>query len=616
MIRRRRVVIATLIGAAIAVALGASTASAHPLGNFSINHAHALRFTEDGVVDDAVVDTAEIPTAQAERTIDADGDGSTSPEEMSSYGEERCDALLTTVQLTVDDAIVPFTVTDTSFERLPGAAGLTTSRLECRLVADVDFTQPRDIQFLERFELNRVGWREITAVGDGVQLVNSPVPTQSISDGLRDYPVDLLSSPLDVRDASFQVTPGRSGEQSAPAPRTDPGPALSEGGPLAGLVDEVTGVFDDLVGRRDLTLGVGFLAVALSIVLGASHAVLPGHGKTVMAAYIAGRQGTARDAIVVGATVTATHTGGVLLLGLALTVSSSLAGETVLAWLGVASGLLIAFLGASLLIGSARHRPSALHRGHHHHGPGGHTHSHDDHVGDDHGSGGHTHSPDGHVEHDHGPGGHTHSPDDHVEHDHGSGGHTHSHGSGGHTHSHDDHGHDHHDHSSPSHGHADPGAPRTVAARRSSGEAVAVAEPPETATNPTLIVPKQTSITPAPPAPRPVSRRALVGMGVAGGLVPSPSALIVLLSAIALGRTAFGILLIIGYGLGMSATLTAAGLLLVRVRDRYERRAAGRAARGIGAAAARWQKIMPYATAGLVLLVGLGLALRSLNQLN
>lgn len=97
--------------------------------------------------------------------------------------------------------------------------------------------------------------------------------------------------------------------------------------------------------------------------------------------------------------------------------------------------------------------------------------------------------------------------------------------------------------------------------------------------------------------------------------MPSPSALVVLLSAIALGRTAFGVLLIVGYGLGMAATLTAAGLLLVRVRDRYERRAAGRAARGIGAAAARWQKVMPFATAGLVLFVGVGLVLRSVNQL-
>ena len=164
--------------------------------------------------------------------------------------------------------------------------------------------------------------------------------------------------------------------------------------------------------------------------------------------------------------------------------------------------------------------------------------------------------------------------------------------------------------------HGAPVAERTVVTRRINGEAVAVAERPSTADNAEMIVRQPASTTPAPSAPRRVSRRALVGMGVAGGLVPSPSALIILLSAIALGRTAFGILLIIGYGLGMAATLTAAGLLLVRVRDRYERRAAGRAARGIGAAAARWQTIMPYVTAGLVLLVGVGLALRSLNQLN
>jgi ABC-type nickel/cobalt efflux system permease component RcnA len=104
-------------------------------------------------------------------------------------------------------------------------------------------------------------------------------------------------------------------------------------------------------------------------------------------------------------------------------------------------------------------------------------------------------------------------------------------------------------------------------------------------------------------------------MGIAGGLVPSPSALIVLLSAIALGRTAFGVLLVIGYGVGMAGTLTVAGLLLVRVRDRYQRRAAGRTGRTVGAVAKRWQVVMPYATATLVLVVGIGLALRSLDQL-
>src|SRR5215468_4324205 len=64
------------------------------------------------------------------------------------------------------------------------------------------------------------------------------------------------------------------------------------------------------------------------------------------------------------------------------------------------------------------------------------------------------------------------------------------------------------------------------------------------------------------------SRLSIVGMGVAGGLVPSPSALVILLGAIGLGRTAFGILLVLGYGLGMAATLTAAGFALVLLRRR------------------------------------------------
>ena len=104
--------------------------------------------------------------------------------------------------------------------------------------------------------------------------------------------------------------------------------------------------------------------------LGASHAVLPGHGKTVMAAYIAGRQGSVRDAVVVGATVTGTHTGGVLVLGAALTMSTSLAGESVLGWLGVTSGLLVAALGVGLLRSAVRHPGTGLF-GH------GHTHGYD-----------------------------------------------------------------------------------------------------------------------------------------------------------------------------------------------------------------------------------------------
>ena len=102
-------------------------------------------------------------------------------------------------------------------------------------------------------------------------------------------------------------------------------------------------------------------------------------------------------------------------------------------------------------------------------------------------------------------------------------------------------------------------------------------------------------------------RGGLIGMGVAGGLVPSPSALIVLLASIGLGRTVFGVGLVLAYGLGMAATLTVVGLLLVRLRGRLDRRAADvRGRRWL----ARLAVAVPVLTAGLVLLVGLALVAR------
>ncbi len=100
-------------------------------------------------------------------------------------------------------------------------------------------------------------------------------------------------------------------------------------------------------------------------------------------------------------------------------------------------------------------------------------------------------------------------------------------------------------------------------------------------------------------------------MGVAGGLVPSPSALIVLLSAIALGRTWFGVVLVIGYGAGMAVVLTLAGIALVKVRDRLQDRLSDRSGRA-SRAVQRWGRLTPYFTAALVIVVGAGLAIRSL----
>jgi nickel/cobalt transporter (NicO) family protein len=570
---RRRWLRTILAAGAVVLGVGAlpSPAHAHPLGNLSVNHYHGLRVQPGLLIDNAVIDVAELPTAQAQRTVDANGDGVISTDELDRYGRDQCGAMQSKLSLSVDGAAVVFTVASTSFVHRVGQASLPTGRLECRLEATLDTSLARSIHFTDSYLVDRVGWREVTAVGDGLSLINSSVPSSSITDRLERYPADLLASPSAVSTASFDVRPG-SGVTEQPAVVKAKRTFSVEGlGPMSTFVEKVNRSFNDLVGRRQLTLGVGLLAIAMALVLGASHAVLPGHGKTVMAAYIAGRQGSVRDAVMVGATVTATHTGGVLALGLALTVSTTLAGEVVLGWLGVASGLLIAGLGFSLVV-NARRGGQRWHG--HSHGPGGHTH--------------------GPVEphgHSHGPGHNHDHPHPHNDH-----GHDHPHPHNGHDHDHDHHDHaDHHSHGDhiETHDHDHGGVLVATATKRANVATVLVDASPVHAHQPA----------------KPVSRRGLFGMGIAGGLVPSPSALVVLLSAIALGRTAFGIVLVLAYGIGMAGTLTLAGVLLVRLRDRYaERSSDGRGRTFIR----RWGKIAPFATAFLVVVVGLGLVVRSL----
>ncbi|BCB78647.1 sulfite exporter TauE/SafE family protein [Phytohabitans flavus] len=284
-------------------------------------------------------------------------------------------------------------------------------------------------------------------------------------------------------------------------------------GPLSRAVGTLGDRLNNIVGSDHLTPLAGLLGILLALLLGAAHAALPGHGKSVMAAYIAGRQGNYRDAITVGVTVTATHTSGVLVVGLLLTTVTSLAGETLLGWLGLTSGLLIAAIGIGLLTSALtaqrrrRRAPDPLPCG--------------------------------------------------------------------------------------DHAHANPQLVAVAAApvnqhQHQHDHAHRVGHP-------------------HPHPHRKAGRRGLIGIGVAGGLVPSPSALIVLLGAIALGRTWFGVLLVIAYGLGMATALTAAGLLLVHLH--------GRLAHRVDAVSGRVAAATPLATATLVLVVGLVLAAQTLGPL-
>jgi nickel/cobalt transporter (NicO) family protein len=461
------------LGVGVAVlALPAQSASAHPLGNLSVNQALALNLYPNRVDVAAVIDLAELPTLQERAAVSVEG--------SARYNARICEQLARDLMVRLNGRRLTWTVRPTSFEYQPGSAGLHTTRVTCALSADADLAATSTVDVTNGYRADRIGWRELTATGHGVHPVDPPILARSVTDELRAYPTDLLGSPLDQRSARLRVDPGDG--PAALGQKTH----LQRGDPVSRWIASADRTLERLVGDR-LTPLVGVLAVALALALGAGHAALPGHGKTVMAAYLAGRHGRPRDALVVGAVVTFTHTGGVLVLGLLLTTAAGLAGEVVLSWLGVASGALVAALGAAMLLAALRRRAPA-----HHHA------------------------------HDH------------------------------------QHGHDHH------HPHRDHHHPHGTGPGRRLG---------------------------------------LVGMGVAGGLVPSPSALVVLLGAIGLGHTAFGVVLVAAYGVGMAGTLTAAGLLLIRLRDRWTARP--------HRALTRLAGLIPAGSAALVLCVGLGLAGRA-----
>lgn len=105
--------------------------------------------------------------------------------------------------------------------------------------------------------------------------------------------------------------------------------------------------------------------------------------------------------------------------------------------------------------------------------------------------------------------------------------------------------------------------------------------------------------------------RSLLAVGFAGGLVPNPSALVVLLGAIALGRTWFGLLLVVAYGVGMAVTLTSAGLLLVRARGFLDRRSWG----SPGGRIPRVAQLLPFVTSTVIIVAGCLLTAGAISKL-
>jgi nickel/cobalt exporter len=452
-----------LVAAVVALALLPAAASAHPLGNFSVNHLSQVSVSADRVDVRYILDEAEIPTFQQRAVADA---------ELLRRKQAEVERRLV---LTVDGRRVPLAPAgDATITHPEGQGGLKTTRVELPLVANVE--QPRRVELRDGTFPGRVGWKAVVVEpGDGT-AVRSSAPAEDPTAGLTRYPDDLLESPSDVRSASFDVRAGDGTVAAADGTRG--------GGQAAhSAEDGLTAAFSDAAAGK----GVLLLLLLSAFAWGALHALSPGHGKAMVAAYLVGTRGTPRHAVALGATVTATHTIGVFALGaVALLLSNYILPEDLYPWLNLASGALVLVVGGAVLrsrIRWARARREHAHAHHHHH----------------------------HHDHDHG------------------------------------------------HSHA----------------------PPETFT-----------------------WRGLIAMGASAGLIPCPSALVVLLGAIAQGEIALGMVLIVAFSAGLAATLTALGLAVVF---------AGKALTRLPVPG-RLTAALPTASALLIVAVGLVLTVQAVPQ--
>jgi len=462
---------------------------AHPLGNFTTNRYAALTVEPQAVRVAYVVDLAELPAYREIELIDTDGSGTIDAAERDRYTARQSAELARGLELTRDGVALPLTPTTSTLELTPGAGGLKTLRLEVGYRAEL----PRpdgEIVLRDHNFAGRPGWQEIVASGaDGLRLAGSTVPATDVTRALRAYPESMLQAPLRVSEAHFTIASG------AGAPAPSPAPAGARSG-AERFGDRFTALLTDPAPLGPWTILTSLLIAAI---LGGLHAFTPGHGKTVVGAYLVGSRGTARHALLLGIVVTATHTLGVYLLGLGtLAASAWIVPERLFPWISVISGLLVVAVGASLA--TSRFRAAAGHHHHHHHG------------------------------------------DDQLH----------------------DHGHEHHHHHDQDHGHAH-----------------------------------------LPPPGTPITIRSLVALGISGGLLPCPSALVVMLGAIALGRVAFGLALIVAFSVGLASVLTVIGIVMVYARGMLERLPLN----------GRFARYAPVASAVVISLAGIAVVVEALAQM-
>lgn len=337
-----------------------STADAHPLGNFTVNLYSRLELYSDIIRVHYVLDMAEIPTFQEVDAVDTDGDDAVSDAEKERYAAQMAEDIRGDLYLTANGSPSRLDLLSRELSFPPGQGGLDTLRLTLVFESRSPGSE-LTVEYQDENYANRIGWREIVVQpADGVTLLQSTAPVEDVSDELRTYPGDLLSRPLDVSEVGFTFIPGT----GAAAPEMHARAAE----PIEAAPGRPGGAFVSLVSAGDLSLPVLLLALLAALGFGALHALEPGHGKTLVAAYFVGVKGTARHALMLGLTIAVTHTVGVLAIGLVTLYGSKfILPEQLYPWLSLASGLLVVGLGLRLLVSRLPSRNAHMH-GHQHHG--------------------------------------------------------------------------------------------------------------------------------------------------------------------------------------------------------------------------------------------------------
>jgi nickel/cobalt exporter len=502
--------------------------SAHPMGNFSVNHYAKLQLEPDGAEILFVLDLAEIPTFEL---LQKWGLTATSPKselQVKAVAEAR----EWVKQLSVKSDGKPVAARFLSSEMVmaDGAGNLPVMRVSTRLKVAA---APGKLEYSDgTYPERTAGWKEVVVVAkNGAGIKTSTAGPKDISQGLTAYPQDATVAPPQDLNASVVwvaapvanpvITETNHPEPAAPpvAVPVPTAPTVAEPNSM-GQVRRNDFLSKALKGG-EIGWGLGFACIAVAFWFGALHAMEPGHGKTMVAAYLVGAKGTMKHAVFLGGMVTFTHTISVFFLGLVtLFLSQYIMPDKISKVLGVVSGLTILYLGGMLLY--KRSRGLTGHDDGHHH------HHHHDEFADDGDMAFPAHSHD----HDH-------------DHDH-----SHSHSHGGLTHRHDGHTHSH----------------------LPEGD---------------------------------VTFKSLVALGASGGLVPCPSALVLLLSAISIGRTGFGLLLLLSFSLGLALVLMAMGLLVVYAKNLFPERKSDKPN--------VFFQYMPIVSAAIIFVIGIVLTGNSLG---